>query len=170
MRLALREMRLDEVGLVIEYFHGSTAEHLEMLGVDPARLPDRHRWRARYEHDYARPRPEREMMLLLWELDGAPVGFSTTDRIAYGEQAFMHLHIVEAVHRRAGVGAAAIRASVELYFGELRLQRLFCEPNAFNIAPNRALQRAGFRYVKTHMTVPGPLNFHQAATRWVIER
>jgi hypothetical protein len=25
-------------------------------------------------------------------------------------------------------------------------------------------------YVKTHMIVPGPLNFHQAVTRWVIER
>jgi RimJ/RimL family protein N-acetyltransferase len=170
MRPTVREMHLDEVGLVIEYFHGSTAEHLEMLGVDPTRLPDRDRWRARYERDYARPRPERETMLVLWELDGAPVGFSTSDRIAYGEQAFMHLHIVEAGHRRAGVGAAAVRASVELYFNELGLRRLFCEPNAFNTAPNRALQRAGFRYVKTHMTVPGPLNFHQTVTRWVIER
>ena len=45
---------------------------------------------ARYEVDYARPRPERETMLVVWELDGAPVGFSTSDRIAYGEQAFMH--------------------------------------------------------------------------------
>jgi hypothetical protein len=24
--------------------------------------------------------------------------------------------------------------------------------------------------VKTHMTVPGPLNYHQAVTRWVLER
>jgi hypothetical protein len=32
------------------------------------------------------------------------------------------------------------------------------------------LQKAGFRYVKTHNTVPGPLNFHQAVTRWVIEK
>ena len=169
MSLVVREMRLDEVGLVIEYFHCSTAEHLEMLGVDPTRLPDRDRWRARYEVNYARPRPERETMLVVWELDGAPVGFSTSDRIAYGEQAFMHLHIVDPEQRRAGLGAAAVRASVELYFDELRLQRLFSEPNAFNTAPNRALQRAGFRYVKTHTTVPGPLNFHQAVTRWVIE-
>ena len=30
--------------------------------------------------------------------------------------------------------------------------------------------KAGFKYLKTHMTVPGPLNFRQAVTRWVIER
>ena len=39
-----------------------------------------------------------------------------------------------------------------------------------NTAPNRTLQKAGFRYLKTHMTVPGPLNFHQAVTQWVTER
>ena len=41
---------------------------------------------------------------------------------------------------------------------------------AFIVAPNRTLQKAGFKYLKTHMTVPGPFNFHQAVTRWVIER
>jgi hypothetical protein len=38
------------------------------------------------------------------------------------------------------------------------------------VAPNRTLQRAGFRYEKTRMTVPGWLNYHQAVTRWVLER
>ena len=62
-----------------------------------------------------------------------------------------------------------MRRSVAIYFEALRLKRLFCEPNAFNVAPNRAPQK-GFKYVKTHMTVPGPLNDHQAVTRWVFER
>jgi hypothetical protein len=39
MSLVVREMALDEVDLVIGYFHGSTREHLETLGVDPTRLP-----------------------------------------------------------------------------------------------------------------------------------
>jgi hypothetical protein len=51
----------------------------------------------------------------------------------------------------------------------LELKCLFCEPNAFNVAPNRTLQRAGFKCVKTHETVPGPLNYHQRVTRWVLE-
>ena len=60
-------------------------------------------------------------------------------------------------------------APVAIYFQLLKIKRLFCEPNASNVAPNRTLQKAGFRYVKTHMTVPGPLNFRQAVTQWVIE-
>ena len=82
----------------------------------------------------------------------------------------MHLHIVDPELRRAGLGSESVRRTTAIYFEVLELQRLFCEPNAFNVAPNRTLQRAGFTYVKTHTTVPGPLNYHQAVTRWVLER
>ena len=75
--------------------------------------------------------------------------------------------------RSAGIKASASNACDAVstsISNRLKLKRLFCEPNAFNVAPNRTLQKAGFKYLKTHMTVPGPLNFHQAVTRWVIER
>jgi RimJ/RimL family protein N-acetyltransferase len=104
------------------------------------------------------------------ELDGDPVGFSTADTITLGRQARMHLHIVDPDRRRAGIGVQCVQETAELYFDVLQLERLICEPNAFNVAPNRTLQRAGFRYEKTHMTVPGWLNYHQAVTRWVLER
>ncbi len=81
------------------------------------------------------------------------MGFSTADKIVYGEQAHMHLHIIDPQHRRSGIGSACVRQTTDLYFATLALRLLFCEPNAFNVAPNRTLQSAGFRYVKTYMTV-----------------
>lgn len=33
MTIIVREMRLDEVGAVIDYFHGAAPEHLELLGL-----------------------------------------------------------------------------------------------------------------------------------------
>ena len=82
----------------------------------------------------------------------------------------MHLHVTEPTQRQQGIGAQCVRLSVDIYFRALEINQLFCEPNAFNIGPNRTLQRAGFKYVKTHMTVPGPLNFHQSVNRWLLER
>jgi len=82
----------------------------------------------------------------------------------------MHLHVLAPNHRKRGHGEACVRQSVEIYFDVLKLEQLYCEPNAFNVAPNRALQKAGFRYVKTHETVPGPLNFPQAVTQWVLTK
>ncbi|MGH2854400.1 MAG: GNAT family N-acetyltransferase [Solirubrobacteraceae bacterium] len=170
MPLVIREMTLDEVGFVIDYFHDSTPEYLEALGVDPTRLPTRQDWWARYVAEYGKPIRDRSTLLVIWELDGVAVGFSTADKIVYGEQAHMHLHIVDPQRRRAGIGSECVRETVELYFNGLELKRLFCEPNAFNVAPNRTLQNAGFRYVKTYKTVPGPMNYHQTVTRWILEK
>ena len=170
MSVEVRPMRIDEVGLIIDYFHGASPEHLELMGVDPTRLPTRLAWRERYEHDFSLVVEKRAMFVTLWLEDGQPAGFSTADKIRFGEQANMHLHVIAADGRGRGVGARCVPLSVDIYFEQLRLKRLFCEPNAFNVAPNRTLQRSGFKYLKTHMTVPGPLNYHQAVTGWVIER
>ncbi len=48
------------------------------------------------------------------------------------------------------------------------MRRLFCQPNAFNTAPNRTLQRVGFRYVGTYEMQPSPINFPQSITRWML--
>lgn len=169
-RLHVREMTVDDADLRIDYFHGASDEHLRLLGVDRGRLPSRSAWHAWYEQDGARPLEERENYSLVWELDDRPVGFSTADHLAFGREAFMHLHVVDPALRRRGFGTEFVRRSAATYFEVLELERLFCEPNAFNTAPNRTLQRAGFRYLFSHEAVPGPLNFRQVTTRWVLER
>jgi RimJ/RimL family protein N-acetyltransferase len=170
MTLDVREMTGSEIDLIIDYFRNSTPEHLETLGVDPSRLPPPENWRERFRLEYTRPIEQRATIFVIWLAGDRPIGFSTSDKIRYGEQANMHLHVTDPERRNQGLGAECVRRSVDLYFERLKLKRLFCEPNAFNVAPNRALQKAGFTYLKTHMTVPGPLNFHQPVTRWVIER
>jgi RimJ/RimL family protein N-acetyltransferase len=170
MEPEVREMMGSEVDLIADYFLKSTPEHLELLGVDPSRLPALDNWRELMRRGEAQPIEQRSRMLLIWLSDSRPVGFSTADKIVFGEQANMHLHVVEPERRNRGMGTECVRRSADVYFERLKLKRLFCEPNAFNVAPNRTLQKAGFQYVKTHMTVPGPLNFHQAVTRWVMER
>ena len=170
MTLTVREMMSSEVNIIIQYFQDSTPEHLETLGVDPSRLPPAQSWRERLQRECTLPIEQRTMMLVIWLSDDQPVGFSTSDKIRYGEQAHMHLHVTEPERRHQGTGVECVRRSADIYFERLKLKRLFCEPNAFNVPPNRTLQKAGFKYLKTHMTVPGPLNFHQAVTRWVMER
>lgn len=167
---AVRPMRLDEVDLRLDYFHGASDEYLLKLGIDRALLPAKDDWRAYYEEDFARPLTERESYHLVWLLDDRIVGFSSVDNIDFGNEAFMHLHILEEPRRRSGLGTHFVRLSVDDYFRTLDLRRLFCQPNAFNAAPNRTLQRAGFRYLSTEEMAPSVINFPQPITRWVLER
>jgi hypothetical protein len=39
---------LTEADLIIDYFHGAMAGHLEQVGVDPTRLPPCRRWTSPY--------------------------------------------------------------------------------------------------------------------------
>lgn len=168
--LRVREMRLADVGIRIDYFHDASDDHLRLLGVNRALLPLREAWWKFYEDDCARPIRERVNYSLIWELDDEVVGFSSTDQITFGEEAYMHLHILDPNHRSSGLGTQFVRKSAETYLQVLELRRLFCQPNAFNVAPNRTLQRAGFQYVLSEHITPSPINFPQVVTRWVLER
>jgi RimJ/RimL family protein N-acetyltransferase len=165
-----RLMKLSEAGLIVDYFHESTPEFLNSLGVDKAKLPDRARWLAHYQQEFSLPVEQRKSLLVTWLLDDEAIGFSTADKIKIGEEAYMHLHIVRPGKRRAGIGTELVRQTVKIYFDTLKIEKLFCEPYALNDAPNRTLERAGFSFVKTHECVPGPLNFYQPVKRWVLER
>ena len=140
------------------------------IGVDRTKLPDRPAFRELLEREFEGPVRERERLLVLWESDGKPVGYSSCDTITVGDKAKIHLHVLEPENRRRGVGTACVRETVKVYFDRFDLQRLFAEPNAYNTAPNRTLQRVGFRFVDTRFTVPSWLNFEQPVTRWVFER
>lgn len=167
--LRVREMQLSEVGIRIDYFHDASDEYLTKLGVDRTLLPSRQAWHEWYEADYARPIHERENYLLVWLLGEEIVGFSSTDKISFGDHAFMHLHILRDGQRRSGLGAKFVQLSAAQYFAALKLRRLYCQPNAFNVAPNRTLQKAGFRYLFTAEMAPSTINFVQPVTRWVVE-
>jgi RimJ/RimL family protein N-acetyltransferase len=167
--LVARQMTLGETDIVVDYFHGASHEFLKSLGVSPENLPDSGDWRAFYRAEYERPIERRRAILVLWELDGKPIGFSTADKIMFGEQAYMHLHILRPDQRRSGYGTVFVKETAKIYFRVLNLQRLYCEPYARNEAPNKTLRKAGFRYIKTYETTPGPLNFRQPVNRWLLE-
>lgn len=164
-----RLMQRSEADLIIDYFHESTPEFLNSLGVDKVKLPNRGRWLKHYQHEFSLPVEQRKSLLVLWLLDDEAVGFSTADKIKFGEEAYMHLHIVRPDKRRSGMGTEFVKQTARIYFEELKIERLFCEPYALNEAPNRTLERGGFSFVKTHETVPGPLNFHQPVKRWMLK-
>ena len=85
MTLTVREMMSSEVNIIIQYFQDSTPEHLETLGVDPTRLPPAQSWRERLQRECTLPIEQRSALFVIWLSDHRPVGFSTSDKIRYGE-------------------------------------------------------------------------------------
>ena len=92
------------------------------------------------------------------------------NQIEYGKQAFMHLHLWNPELRTKGNGRQLLKKSIRLFFDKLKLDKLYCESYAFNLAPNRILPKVGFTFVKKYRCTPGSINFEQEVNRWVMKK
>ncbi len=88
------------------------------------------------------------------------------NRITIGKEAYMHIHLWNNTNRQKGLGLKLIKKSLPLYFSNLNLETLYCEPYALNPAPNKILKKVGFEFVKNHVTIPGSINFEQEVCQW----
>ena len=159
----------DDYERMIDYFLCADPVFLKGMGVDPQKLPQREIWLDSALRDQERPDGDRQRSYLAWIYQGAPVGHSSVNKIAIGEQAFIHLHMWDGGLRKAGLGTQFLTASAAEFMRALRLRRIYCEPYAENPAPNRVLPKCGFRFVKRYRTIPGDINFEQDVNQYVLE-
>ncbi|MBV8689789.1 MAG: GNAT family N-acetyltransferase [Candidatus Eremiobacteraeota bacterium] len=155
---------------MIDYFLSADDEYLRLLGADRTKFPSREEWLRRALADHDAPDERKDRLWVAWIYNGRPVGHSSVNQIRIGEEAYIHLHLWEPSLRKSGLGTEFFRKSVDFYFDRLKLKRLFCEPHAENPAPNKVLPKLGFRLVKRHRTVPGPINFEQDANLYELPR
>jgi RimJ/RimL family protein N-acetyltransferase len=104
---------------------------------------------------------EKKSYCIIWLVDDTPVGHSNINKIVFGEEAFMHLHIWDNTIRKKGFGTEMVKRTLPYFFNNYKLRNLYCEPYALNAAPNKTLEKVGFEFVKQYTTTPGWINFEQ---------
>ena len=166
----VREMRVEEIDLITNYFHCLTPELLLQQGIDRNKLPGKENWKEIISNDFNQPLEKRKFYYLLWLIDEIPIGHSNLNDIVLGEQAYMHLHIWQTDFRQKGNGSFFVEQSLPFYFKKFNLKKIYCRPNSMNPAPNITLQKVGFQFVKIYETIPGWINFNQFVNLWVFNR
>jgi RimJ/RimL family protein N-acetyltransferase len=171
MDLEIRPFRTkEEYCQMVDYFTQSTDEFLRGMGIDPLKVPSRESWLEEVWEDHHRPGPEKDRFYLVWIYDGELVGHSSINKIQWGEEGSIHLHLWKPELRKNGIGSEFFRRSIDFYFRELGLKKVYCEPYAENAAPNKVLPRLGFTLVSTYKTIPGKTCFVQNVNRWELLR
>ena len=140
------------------------------MGADRRKLPSATDWHQILEQDFARPIKSKQFYYIVWEADAVPIGHSNINKIVFGQEAFVHLHIWQLQHRRSDNAHHYFAKSIAIFFELFQLQKLFCEPYALNPAPNRILSKVGFELIKTYDTTPGWINLHQTVNLWKLNR
>ena len=141
MECTVREMKLEDVENVVDYFHEATPDFLKAMGADRNKLPERSVWIQKLRSSVVKPVQKKHYYYIIWLLDGMPVGHSNCNAIVYGQMAQMHLHLWDSARRKKGLGTIFLRKTIAGYFRELQLQELFCEPYALTVS-------------YTHLTLP----------------
>ncbi|THB74396.1 MAG: hypothetical protein D3926_22165 [Desulfobacteraceae bacterium] len=98
----IREMHLGDIHRIIDYFLNADPVLLGRMGGDPEKFPKREKWRQILAQDVERSVPEKKFYYVIWELDGCPVGHSNINKITFGKEAYMHLHLWDPMVRSNG--------------------------------------------------------------------
>ncbi len=169
-KLSIRELTLTDLPKILDYWFTASDAHLEGMGVDLNKMPDRKDFTAGLTNQINLPINEKNAFCVIWEIDGKAIGHCNTNPTIFGDQANFHLHIWYPENRRQGHGLSLLRMSIAAFFYRLQLKKLVCEPYALNPAPNRAMEKLGFTFIREYTTIPGSINKEQVVKRWEMVR
>ena len=128
------------------------------MGVDISKLPTKDEWLQIMSTDFNRDPERKKFYYVIWLLNDKAIGHSNINKIIFGKEAYMHLHIWHELKRKKGLGLALLKKSLPFFFNTFHLKTLYCEPSASNPAPNKTLEKLGFDFIKSYETVPGWIN------------
>jgi len=129
-------------------------------------VPDESYWQEALRSQIKSGYDEKQSYCTIWLIDGEPVGHCNVNKIIFGQEAYMHLHLWKADSRQSGLGTSFVKLSLPYFFHNLQLKTLYCEPYALNPAPNATLKKLGFDFIKEYITIPGSFSFEQPTKRW----
>ena len=165
-QLSVREIQQEDIVSIINYWSDSAPGFMQGMGVDLSKMPKEEEWHQMLSEQIAQSYSEKKSYCIIWLLNNKAIGHSNVNKIIFGQEAYMHLHIWCADKRSKGLGSAFIKMSLPLFFEKLQLKKIFCEPYALNPAPNKTLKKTGFSLVKEYITTPGWINFEQPVKLW----
>jgi RimJ/RimL family protein N-acetyltransferase len=164
--LSVREIQLKDIEPLSNYWLNADPEFMKGMGVDLSKMPPRKEWEQMLLDQINTPIPQKKSYAIIWEENGIAIGHSNISKISFGKGAYMHLHLWGNVSRKKGIGTEFVILTLPFYFEKFQLKTLYCEPYALNPAPNKTMEKLGFKFLRSYIGIPGWLNFEQEVNVW----
>lgn len=91
--LSVREMQKEDIEAIAQYWFGSDSSFLVGMGVDLNKLPAKEEFAKMLSEQLSQPYQEKKSYCIIWQVDNRAVGHSNINKILFGEEAYMHLHL-----------------------------------------------------------------------------
>ncbi len=169
-KLSVTEIQEPDIPHIVNYWLSASPDFLLGMGADPALIPEAGFWHEMLLSQVHTPYTEKQSYCIILRVDDKAVGHCNVNKIIFGQEAFMHLHLWNEETRRAGLGTKLVSMAIPYFSKNLQLNTILCEPYALNPAPNKTLEKLGFQFVREYVTTPGFLNFEQPVSRWELKK
>ncbi len=142
--LSIRKITVTDIPYILAYWREASNEDLIRMG--ELKRPDEHenqkflKWFCETNHTLEEAGED----IVIWEIDGKAVGYSTLKQFKIPEYGQIHLHMWEKDIRGKGYGAVLFCLSILNFRKKYRIRELYCMPKSDNPMPNQMLTRIGF--------------------------
>lgn len=159
----LRDLGVDDVEAVADYWHAGGEEHLDGLGIDRSLLGTRDDTRQRFRRALPTGDSDQRTLAFGITVDGELAGYTLLNRYT-PEDNYSHWHIITPRLRAGGLSTALYPHRIKLYFDLTPILRLIHQTRTRNVGVNRMLDRyvpvAETRHVEKPDGVAAPGEFH----------
>jgi RimJ/RimL family protein N-acetyltransferase len=166
----IRPLVNQELAQVVDYFLNLSPEDDARMGTDRKNLLSREEWIALLIEDSQQPLHNRQFCYLGFFLDDQAIGHTNANKINFGNEAYIHLHVWDPRLRQQGLGYFYFKQALDYYFHHFELKKIICEPNVKNPQPIRTLLKSGFKWCRTYRTKPSILSLEHDVHRYELQR
>ena len=136
----IRDLEGLDIESIVRYWHTSTKDHLDFLGVDLGRLGTERQTYDRFLVALPLGDPNQKTLGFSIYLDGAFAGYTLLNRYTPLDN-YSHWHITNPALRRSGLSTALYPHRIKTYFDYVPIERLIHQTRTRNVGVNRMLDK-----------------------------
>jgi hypothetical protein len=132
----IRDLCIDDLNVIVRFWHESGDDFLDYLGIDRSRLGTRDDTLQRFRRAIPEGDQNQASLAFAITLDGEFVGYTLLNRYTLDVN-YSHWHIRNPKLRGAGLSSALYPYRIKTYFDLVPMRRLIHQTRTRNVAVNR---------------------------------
>src|SRR5688572_4284888 len=120
--LSTREIQPGDVPLIVNYWQHADPAFLLGMGVDLNKMPPADQLHTMISEQLSQSYNQKKAYAIIWLIDDQPAGHCNVNKIIFGDEAYMHLHLWNSDTRQKGSGVELVKMTIPYFFKNLELK------------------------------------------------
>ena len=145
----LRDLQLEDISSIMDYWYRSPLVEIEAMGVDRSKMIPEEEFRNYFVEKVESncQKPDSQMTHLIVEVNGHPIGYHSLSPCAVNEEGTFHSHFWDKNYIGIGVGSISYKKACDIYLERFNLKKIIFKTPIKNIAATRIKEKLNIKKV-----------------------